>query len=67
MKKNTSFKDELNNAYEKITTLQNQVFEYEKNMQESNQIKAEITILKTQIKENDDKHAKGKFIYIYLY
>jgi len=67
LKKNTSFKDELNNAYEKITTLQNQVFEYEKNMQESNQIKAEITILKTQIKENDDKHAKGKFIYIYLY
>jgi len=58
LKKNTSFKDELNNAYEKITTLQNQVFEYEKNMQESNQIKAEITILKTQIKENDDKHAK---------
>jgi len=58
LKKKTSFKDELNNAYEKITTLQNQVFEYEKNMQESNQIKAEITILKTQIKENDDKHAK---------
>jgi hypothetical protein len=27
-------------------------------MQESNQIKAEITILKTKIKENDDKHAK---------
>jgi len=58
-KKNSSIKDELNNAYEKISTLQNQIFDYEKDMQESNQIKAEITILKTKIKENDDKHAKG--------
>jgi len=28
-------------------------------MQESNQVKAEVTILKTKIKENEDKHIKG--------
>ncbi|KAG4106589.1 hypothetical protein H8356DRAFT_922463 [Neocallimastix lanati (nom. inval.)] len=58
-KRNSSIKDELNNAYEKISTLQSQIFEYEKDMQESNQVKAEVTILKTKIKENEDKHIKG--------
>jgi len=57
-KRNSSIKDELNNAYEKISTLQNQIFDYEKDMQESNQVKAEITILKTKLKEKEDKHAK---------
>ncbi|ORX80411.1 hypothetical protein BCR32DRAFT_22342 [Anaeromyces robustus] len=58
-KRNASIKDELNNAYEKISVLQNQIFDYERDMQESNQIKAEVTILKTKIKENDDKYSKG--------
>jgi len=58
VKSNSLIKDELNSAFEKITTLQNQIFDYEKNMQESNQIKAEVTILKTKIKENEDKHSQ---------
>ncbi|KAG4107974.1 hypothetical protein H8356DRAFT_920093 [Neocallimastix lanati (nom. inval.)] len=57
--RNLSIKDELSDAYEKISSLQNQIFEYEKDIQESNQIKAEIAILKTKIKENEDNHAKG--------
>jgi len=56
--RNLSIKDELSDAYEKISSLQNQIFEYEKDIQESNQIKAEIAILKTKIKENEDNHAK---------